>query len=106
AEVPEGLRAPAEERVPLLVALVLDRRVLQERRDRAELVHLDRVVDHEIRRLERVDPVRVAPERSYRLAHRREVDHRGHAGEILEKDARRVEGYLLRGDGGRIPLEQ
>ena len=46
---------------------------------------------------QRVDLLRVAAQRDHRVAHRREVDHRRHAGEVLHQDARRAEGDLLVG---------
>ena len=60
AEVLEGLRAPLQELVALPVALELDLRVAGERVPRAEDVHLDRVVHHEVHGHERVDAARVA----------------------------------------------
>ena len=82
-----GLR-PAQELVALAVALVLALDVEGERAGAAPRVDLDRVVDHEVRRHERVDARGVAAERRHRVAHRREVDDRGHAREVLEDDAR------------------
>ena len=55
----------------------------------------DRMVDDEIDRHQRVDLVGIAAERGHRVAHRGEVDDRGHAGEILHQHARRAEGDLV-----------
>jgi hypothetical protein len=44
---------------------------------------MHRVVDDEVDRAQRVDLLRVAAQRRHRLAHRGEVDHRRHAGEVL-----------------------
>ena len=75
-QVAERRLGPAQELVALAVALVLALDVERERRRRAELVHLDRVVDDEVRRDERVDQRRVAAEVGHRVAHDREVDDR------------------------------
>ena len=106
AEVGERLRAPTEKRVALAVPRELELGVLVEGVDAAELVDLDRVIDDEIGRLERVDPVRIAAELDEGLAHRRHVDDRRDAGEVLEQDAAGVKGDLLVGCRLRIPLEE
>ena len=49
-EVMKCTLTPAQERIALLVALELELGVALERARRAELVDLDRVVDHELRR--------------------------------------------------------
>jgi hypothetical protein len=54
------------------------------------------VVDDEVDRVERVDLLRVAAERHDPVAHRREVDHRRHAGEVLHQHAGRAVGDLAR----------
>ncbi len=73
--VKRGL-APAQERVALLVALELELGVALERLRGAEDVDLDRVVDHQLGRHQRVDLVGIAAHRLHRVAHRREVDDR------------------------------
>ncbi len=96
-EVGEGLLAPLEEAVAFLVLLVFARHVLGERFAGAEVVDHDRVVDDEIDRDQRIDLVRVAAERRHRVAHRREIDDGGDAGEVLHQDARGTEGDLVLG---------
>jgi hypothetical protein len=105
-EVVERALAPAEELVALLVALVLDLDVAFERVGRAEHVGDHRVVDDELGGAERVDLGRVAVEVPDRLAHRGEVDDRGHAGEVLHDDARGTELDLLAGFGFRVPAAE
>jgi hypothetical protein len=78
-EVVERRLPPAQEAVALLVALVLERHVLEERLRGAVLVGLHRVVDDEVDRLQRVDARRVAAEGGDGVAHGREVHHAGHA---------------------------
>ena len=97
-EVVEGLLAPAQELVALAVSLELERGVSLERVLRAEGVHLDRVVDDEVDRHERVDARGVVPQALHRGAHRGEVHDGGHAGEVLQNHARRQERHL---DGER-----
>ena len=103
AEPVERGLAPAQEGVALAVPLHLEVDVAAERDPARERVHLHRVVDHEVGGEERVDPRRVAAEVAHGVAHRGEVDDRGHAGEVLEEDARRYERDVLRRLGLRVP---
>ena len=87
AEIVEGAAAPAQEGVAFAVALELDLHVLAEGVGRAEIVDHDRMVDHQIDRRERIDALGIAAEARHRLAHRRQIDHRRHAGQILHQHA-------------------
>ncbi len=102
-EVAERALAPAEEGVPLEVALELELDVPREREPRGELVDLDGVVDHELGRDQRVHARRIAAELGDRVPHRREVDDGRDAGEVLEQHAPRRERDLARRLGVRIP---
>ena len=95
AEIVEGARAPAQERVALAVPLIFPVDIDLERLVGAEGVDHHRMVDDEIDRRQRIDLVRIAAERRHGVAHGGEIDHRRHAGEILHQDARRAEGDLL-----------
>ena len=106
AEVAERLLAPTQEEVALVVALELLAAVEQQRRLRAVLVDLHRVVDDQLDRLQRVDPVGVAAHRRHRVAHRGEIDYRGHTGEILQEHPPRHEGDLARRRGRRVPAAE
>ena len=99
----EGALSPAQEGVPLAVALELELDVPREGELRRELVHLDGVVDDELGRDHRVDPGGVAAEVAHRVPHRGEVDDRGDAGEVLVDDAAGPEGDLARRLVGRDP---
>ena len=90
----ERVLPPAQERIALGVALELAGRVAGEGVTRAVHVDLDRVVDHQLGRHERIDPARRAAQRHDRVAHRRQIDDGGNAGEVLEQNARRREGDL------------
>ncbi len=103
AEVVEGLPSPLEEGVALAVALELALGVGREGALVAEGVDLDRVVDDEVDVDQRVDLLRVAPDLRHRVAHRRQVDDRGDAGEVLHQDPGRLEGDLDAGLGVRVP---
>ena len=72
----------------------------------AELVHLHRVVDHQFRRDQRIHALRIAAQRLDGVAHRGQVDDRGHAGEVLHQHARRHVGNLAAGLGLGVPLGQ
>ena len=103
AEVVEGLLAPAQEGVALAVAAELERGVEVGGVALEVVIDLDRVIDDELDRLERVDLPRVAAELHDTVAHGREIDHRGHAGEVLQQHARGREGNLLLGAGTDVP---
>ena len=102
-QVVEGLLPPAQERVPLAVALVVAVGVDVERARVSERVHLNRVVDDQVDRDQWVDLLRIAAELLHRVAHRRQVDQRRHAGEVLHQHPRRLKRDLGAGLGGRIP---
>ena len=86
-EVVEGALPPAQELVALTVALVFDLDVALERVGRAEQVRDHRVVDHQVRRGQRVDLLRVAAQFGDGLTHGGEVDDARHTGEVLHDDA-------------------
>ncbi len=85
-QVPERRLRPAQELVPLTVALVLALDVEGEGTGTAPGVDLDRVVDDEVRGDQRVHPRGVAAQVRHRVAHHGEVHDRRNAGEVLEHD--------------------
>ncbi len=93
--VRECLLAPTQEQVALVVALVFEVDVVAERRVRAVLVDLHAVIDHEIDIAQRIDRLAGLAQLDERIAHRGEVTHRGHAGEVLHQHARRPELDLV-----------
>ena len=82
-EAAERFLCPAEQCVPLPVALELEIGIHLKRARRPELVHDHRVVDHQFGRQERIDPFGVAAHLHDGVAHRGEIDDRRYAGEIL-----------------------
>ncbi len=100
AEIIERTLRPFQEFVALLVLAVFLIDVFLERLIVAEEVDVDRVIDDQIDRHQRIDLLRVAAERLHGVAHRGQIDHRRHAGEILHQHPRRAEGkFMLRGFG-------
>ena len=87
-EVVESLLRPAQKRVTLAVALDLLLDVARVRIAESKRVHLDRVVDHQVDRHERVDASGVLAGALHGGPHRRQVHHRRDTGEVLHEDAR------------------
>ena len=85
AEAVVRLLGPAQELVALDVALVLDVDVLVEGLGPAGDLGDHRVVDDQFDGDQRVDPGRVAAECPQGVAHSGQVDHAGHAGEVLHQ---------------------
>ena len=105
-EVLEGRLSPAQEGIALFVALELQLGIELEGLRRAELIHLHRVIDHQLGRLQRIDQLGIAAQRLHGIAHGGQIDHRGHAGEILQQHAAGHEGDLLRRDRSCRPRGQ
>jgi len=87
SEILERGLAPAEERVTLAVALILDQGVGFEGSLGAELVDLHGVVDDEVDGDERVGFLGIGTHLRQGVAHGGEIDHAGHASEILQQHA-------------------
>ena len=83
-EIGERLLAPLEKAIALAVAGKFQFGILFQRVRAAEEIDLHRVVDDQFDRLERVDGFGIAAQSHHRLAHRRQIDHRRYAGEILQ----------------------
>ncbi len=105
-EVLEGPLSPAQELVPLAVALVLELHVTDEGIRGTEDVGYHRVVDDQLGRIERIDPARIPTEGGHRLAHGREIHDRGHTGEVLHDHSGGCELDLNAGLGVLVPAEQ
>ena len=82
-KVVECVLGPPQELVALAVAIELQLRVDLEGVRARENVSDDRVVDHQLNRDQRVDPLRIASQRDDRVAHRDKVNDARHSGEVL-----------------------
>src|SRR6478672_4431886 len=102
----ERLLAPLQELVTLAVALELHLHVQPQRFRRTGEIDLDRMIDHQIDRHERLDDLRIASKLFHCAAHRRQIDHERNAGEILENDSRDDEGDFLLRRRLRFPVRQ
>jgi len=105
-EVAERRLSPAQERVTLAVAREFDGSVGGERTGSAVLVDLHRMVDHQFRRVQRVDAFGATTQAHDGIAHGRQVHHTRHAGEVLQNDACGGEGDLVGRGRLRVPLQQ
>ena len=94
AEVIEGTLAPAQELVALKVARELHLDVLLEGPGSPEVIHHDGMVDHQVDRGKRIDGPRVAAQIGHGVTHGGQVDHGGHAGEVLHQHPGRPVGDL------------
>jgi hypothetical protein len=105
-KVAEGTLGELEQLIALVISLELELHVALVGVRRSEKIHLDRVVDHQVARDDRIDLVGVPLHLGHGITHGREVDYAGYAGEVLQHHAGRHEGDLaLRGTGG-IPAGQ
>jgi hypothetical protein len=105
-EVGQGLLAPLEELVALVVALELLLGVDGQRGLGSVGIDLHRVVDHQVAGDERIDGLGVAAELLHSVAHRREIDDARDTREILEHDSPGHEGDFLLRRGFRVPVGQ
>ncbi len=104
-EIGEGFLAPLQEAVTFLVALVFDFGIQIDGVLVTEAVDLDRVIDDQFRRLQRIDFLRVATERLHGITHGGQIDNCGYTGEVLHQHARRAIGYFLTRLSLRIPVD-
>ena len=105
-EVPERRLSPLQKRIPLAVPLKLQQGIRGKRPPGAKLVHLDRVVDDQLRRDQGIDAVRIAAQRLDRVAHRAQVHNRGNPGKVLHQHPRRHVSDLAARLRLRIPGSQ
>ena len=106
AEIAEGVLPPAQKRIALAVAGELELGIQLKCVAPAEIVHLHGMVDDELDRLQRIDPIGVAAESNHSVAHRRQIDDARNAGEILKQHARGREGNFLLQLCARLPRGQ
>ena len=94
AEVVKCLLGPAQQGVAFAVAFVLALDVAGIGPQRPEGINLHRMVDDEVGLDEGIDPTGILPGALHRRPHGGQVQHRGHAGEVLEEDPRRQVGHF------------
>jgi hypothetical protein len=63
------------------------------------------MVNHELRRKERIDLLRISAHRGHLIPHGRQVDYCRHASEVLQHHARGIERDLGPSWSRRIPIE-
>jgi len=90
AEVVECTLAPAQEGITFAVALHFDVDVLGEGLWRGVAVDHHRVVDHQVHRRQRVDPLRITAGLGHGGAHGGQVDDCWHTREVLHQHPRRA----------------
>ncbi len=91
----ESLRAPFQKLITRAIASELHFHVLFKRIAGAREVDLDRVVDHEIDRHERLDNPGVLSQTCDCRTHRRQIDEERNARKVLEQHARDDERNLF-----------
>ncbi len=96
AEPVERLLGPSEQRVALTVAPVLPFDVRLVGVLGAEEVHLDRVIDDQVDRHERIDGGRIPARSGDRAPHRGQIDDRRDPREVLHQDPARHERHVRR----------
>ena len=87
AEVAEGLLAPAQKLVALAVALELALGVENERVAGRKVVHLHRMVNHQVGRDQGIDLLWIAAQARHGRAQCGQINHGRHAGEVLHDNA-------------------
>jgi hypothetical protein len=102
-EVLKCFLTPAQERVAFLVPPEFERGIEIGGVALGVMVHLHGMVDDQLDRLERIHLARVTSEPDDAVPHRREIDHRRNAGEVLEQHAGGREGDLALRLGGHVP---
>ena len=96
-QVVESFLSPAQKRVALFVAQEFQLSIKSKRLRGAEFVHLHRVVDDKLCRLQGIDQLGVAAQPLHGIAHRGQIDHSGNAREVLEEYAAgRKSDFLVR----------
>jgi len=105
-EVAERLLPPFQKLIALAIALELDLHVAPQSVRAAELVHLHRMVYHQLHGLQRINLRGVAAHPRHRVAHGRKVHHAGNACEVLQKHPRGREADLLCRNCGGVPVHE
>jgi hypothetical protein len=100
AEVLKCVLPPLQKHVALSIAFEFTIGIEPECFRSSELIHLHRVINHQIHLLQGINLLRISTHSLDDIAHGRQIDDSRNAGEILHQHARRPEGnFLFRGAG-------
>ncbi len=88
-EITERHLPPFEELIAFAITLEFDFSIARESISSGEEIHLDGMVNDQVHRHQRIDPLRVTTETCNRGSHRGKVYHCRDSCEILHDDARR-----------------
>ena len=105
-QIAEGGLAPAQESIAFFVANEFEFGIELKRLGRAEFVHLHRVINHQLRRLQGIDQRGIAREPLHGIAHGGQIHHRRHAGKVLQQHAAGGKSNFLVGLGFAVPRGQ
>jgi len=106
AEVLKGSLAPPQKLVPLPIPREFQFHIGVQRIDATKAVDLDRVVDDQIDRNQRIDPLGVAAQPLHGAAHRRQIHHRGDPRKVLQDHAGGFERDFQFRHGFGLPSRQ
>src|SRR5581483_7969122 len=105
-QIAEAGLSPAEKCVTLLVAQKLEFGVEAEGLGRSELIHLHRVINHKLGRLQGIDQRVIAAQALHRIAHGGKIDYRWNTSEILEQHPDGRKRDLFVGFASTVPGSQ
>ena len=105
-EISEARLPPAQEPVTLLVAQEFQLCIQAESLCRAKFVDLYRMIDHQFSRLQWIDQGRIAAQPFHSIAHGCEIDHGGHASEVLEQHSAGSKGNFFVRPALAVPSRQ
>ena len=100
----KGLHAPFDEFIALAIALEFELHVEIKRIGCAVVIDHDGVIDNQIHRNERFDLARIVAQTLRHAAHGSQIGKQGHAGKILQNNARDSEGDFFATWSNRLPL--
>ncbi len=106
AEGVEGLHAPLHELIAFAIARELAAHVLLQRLRRPVMIDLNRMVDDQIDRHQRLDAPWIESALGRDVAHGRQIAEQRHAGEVLQDNARNDEWNLLAALPPGLPLRE
>ena len=96
AEVVKGRLTPFKEGIALHIALIFPINIHLKGAGGAKLINHDRMINHQIHRVQRVDLFRIPAKRNNSITHRGQINHCRHAGKILHQNAGRAIGNFSR----------